>query len=245
MTRRHEIRARRVIVGGMSFMTELRHVVGSAADRALDFTMPATCVGCYREGTTLCRDCRMALGSRLGPSSNVVAAHGELLAPLARLESCAPFAGITRRAIDRLSAAGERRLSGPLGEAIATRWRTAGSGGDVLVPVPDSSASVRARGYDEAVLLARVAGRRLRLPVVEALGRASEAEASGTVFDVIAPELIVGRSVVLIDDVVTTGATLVACATALLKAGARVVSAVTVASDRGRTTAPQLARAVN
>lgn len=220
-------------------MSELRHVVGSAADRALDFAMPATCVGCYRDGTTLCRDCRIALGSRLGAESSVTAGiRAELPAPLLRLESCAPLAGITRRAIERLSAAGERRLSGPLGEAIATRWRTSGSGGDVLVPVPDSRASVSARGYDDAVLLARVVGRRLRLPVVEALGRTTGADASGVAFNVIAPELIDGLSVVLIDDVVSTGATLVACATALLKAGARAVSAVTVASDRRPAPAP-------
>lgn len=214
-------------------MTELRYVVGSAVDRALDLTMPASCAGCYRDGTPLCRECRTALSSRLGAGSDVTAwIPAALPDPLSRLESCAPFAGITRRALDRLSAAGERRVSGPLGDAIANRWRTAGAGGDVLVPVPGSTANVRARGYDESVLLARVAGRRLRLPVVEALGRAADAAATGQVFQVVAPELIRGLAVVLIDDVVTTGATLVACATALLEAGARVVSAITVASDR-------------
>jgi predicted amidophosphoribosyltransferase len=217
----------------MSFMADFRYVVSSAADLALDLAMPATCVGCYREGTTLCRECRSALRRRLGaipdaPSTTPV----ELPAPLFRLESCAPLAGITRRAVDRLSAAGERRLSRPLGEAIANRWKVAGAGGDVLVPVPDSAASVRARGYDEAVLLARAAGRRLHLPVVEALGRRTEAVPGDDAFEVIRADRIAGLSVVLIDDVVTTGATLVACATALLHAGAREVSAVTVASDR-------------
>jgi predicted amidophosphoribosyltransferase len=220
----------------MSFLADFRYVVSSAADLALDMAMPATCVGCYREGTTLCRECGRALGKRLAVASDPPATTPVgLPAPLFRLESCAPFAGITRRAIDRLSAAGQRRLSGPLGEAIANRWKAAGAGGDVLVPVPDSAASVRARGYDESVLLARAAGRRLHLPVVEALGRRTQTIPDGEMFEVIGARRIEGLSVVLIDDVVTTGATLVACAAALLKAGAREVSAATVASDRSPT----------
>jgi predicted amidophosphoribosyltransferase len=218
----------------MSFMAEVRYAVASAADLALDLAMPGTCVGCYREGTTLCRDCRVALSTRLrGDSNGRTALPTGPPAPLLQLEWCAPFAGITRRALTRLSDAGEHRLSSPLGEAIAKRWATAGVGGDVIVPVPASPSSIHARGYDEAVLLARVAGRRLGLPVIEALERKPTAlPATGRTFDVIGAGRIEGRAVVLVDAVVTTGATLAACATALIRARARVVSAVTVARDQ-------------
>lgn len=228
--------------GAMSLMTGLRFAVASVADRAMDLAMPVTCAGCFHERTTLCRDCRAALQARLekGPGARA-GIEAATPAPLLQLEWCGPFSGITRRALDRLGEGGERRLSGPLGEAIAHRWTSAGSGGDVLVPVPAAIHSTRARGYDEAVLLARVAGRRLRMPVVEALGRtAVVAPDRGGVFEVIVPERIVGRSIVLVDDVVATGATLVACASALMRAGARVVSAVTVARDD----APMLGTAV-
>jgi ComF family protein len=168
----------------------------------------------------------------------------DLPEPLLQLEWCAPFTGVTRRALHQLKYAGERRLAGPLGEAIASRWAVAGAGGDVLVPVPASADRVRERGYDQAVLLASVAGRRLRLPVVQAVARARETAAQFDLdrtarganvtgaFEVVAPEAIRGRWVVLIDDVVTTGATLAACARALLDAGALAVSAVTVARER-------------
>jgi predicted amidophosphoribosyltransferase len=220
----------------MSLMTELRYAVGAFADRATDFAMPTTCAGCYRAGTTLCAECRAVLQATLtrGPGVNAGTAAA-IPAPLLWLEWCGPFVGITRRALERLADGGDRRLSDPLGEALAKVWTRAGTGGDVLVPVPASVASTRARGYDEAVLLARVAGRRLRMPVVEALGRtATAAPDRGGEFEVTAADKIRGRSVVLVDDVVATGATLVACAAALMRAGATAVSAVTVARDQTR-----------
>ena len=217
----------------MSLMTEFRYAVGAFADRATDLAMPTTCAGCYRAGTTLCRDCRAVLQASLETEPDGKSRSTAVIpAPLLHLEWCAPLVGITRRALDRLGEGGERRMSGPFGEAIAQRWTSAGTGGDVLVPVPASAASRRARGYDAAALLARVAGRRLRMPVVEALGRkATAAPDRGGEFEVIAVEQIRGRSVVLVDDVVATGATLVACAAALMRAGAKAVSAVTVARD--------------
>jgi predicted amidophosphoribosyltransferase len=214
----------------MSLISGLSYALGSAADRALGLTYVSSCAGCYVEGSSLCRECRASLDRRLGSEpemSNRLAS--DLPAPLTKLEWCAPFTGLTRRVIDRLGEAGERRLSSPLGDAIANRWRRAGGGGDVLVPVPASTAHNQDRGFDEAALLAQVASRRLRMPVVQALGHPA-ADAGG--FEVIAAERIRGLSVVLVDDVVGTGDRLAACATALLEAGARVVSAVTVARDR-------------
>jgi competence protein ComFC len=219
------------MVGAMSFFSELRYAVESAAGRALELTLTSSCAGCYLDGSSLCRDCRASLESRLGTVPEVSTTFAlDLPTSLSKLEWCAPFTGLTRRALDRLGEAGERRLSGPLGDAIARRWKMAGGGGDVLVPVPANPERLRERGFDEAVLLAQEAGRHLHLPVVKALGhlQATGCEA----FEVIVPERIRGRSVVLVDDVVGTGDRLAACATALLDAGARVVSAVTVARDR-------------
>lgn len=215
-------------------MTDVRNAIAAVTDRAVDLAMPVTCAGCFNGGSPLCRECRAALQARLEEGPRVRAGiEVATPAPLLQLEWCGPFSGITRRALDRLGEGGERRLSGPLGEAIAHRWKREGSGGDVLVPVPASTDSIRALGYDEAVLLARVAGRRLRMPVVEGLGRTGVAVLDrGGVFEVVAVEAIRGRSIVLVDDVVATGATLVACASALLRAGARVVSAVTVAREQ-------------
>ena len=213
----------------------------------MDLALPASCAGCRREGSALCRECLPALDVRLHAAPGVeIGLPADLPAPLLQLEWCAPFTGTTRRALHALKYGGERRLAPPLGAAIARRWARAGAGGDVLVPVPASPDRVRDRGYDQAALLAEEAGRRLRLPVVRAvertrattaqfdLDRAGRAANLGGAFRVAPsrPAQVAGRWVILVDDVVTTGATLAACAVALLYGGAAAVSGVAVARER-------------
>jgi ComF family protein len=166
--------------------------------------------------------------------------------PLVRLEWCAPFAGTARRALHALKYAGERRLAKPLGEAVAARWAGSGGRGDLLVPVPVHASRRRERGYDQAELIAAAAGQALRMPMAPAvvrtrattaqyrLDRRHRAANVSTAFAVArgAEPIVAGRRVVLVDDVVTTGATLAATAHALLAAGALSVAAVTVARER-------------
>ncbi len=232
----------------MAALSGLRRTIGSFADRALDLALPASCAGCGREGEALCRDCRPALDVRLQADPGVaLGLPGDLPAPLLQLEWCAPFTGVTRRALHALKYDGERRLAPILGAAIARRWARAGAGADVMVPVPASPDRVRERGYDQAALIASEAGARLGLAVAPALertrattaqfdlDRASRATNLGGAFRVVAmPRQLgmAGRWVLLVDDVATTGATLAACATTLLGAGALAVSAITVARER-------------
>src|SRR5262249_35143153 len=170
--------------------------------------------------------------------------------PLLQLEWCAPFGGVVRRALHQLKYSGETRLATPIGEAVARRWERAGAGGDLLVPVPVHAEPRRPRGYDQAELIAAAAARRLRIPVSPILERARATTAQ---FDLdrrhratnvagafrlrpggahLGPRPLAGRWIVLVDDVVTTGATLSACATPPLDAGAIGVSAITVARER-------------
>jgi predicted amidophosphoribosyltransferase len=241
----------------MSFLAEIRYSVGSIADRAVEFALPVTCAGCYRPGTTLCRDCRTALKVRLAAGSGALGGCAAAVPGLHQLEWCGPYDGMTRRVLDRFSSDGERRMSEPLGTAIASRWAIAGMGGEALVPVPASPEHVREIGYDHTLQLARVAGRRLGLPVTEALlhgpagvtTRSSEPAGprspADRAFEVIAASRIAGRSVVLVDDVVVSGATLATCAAALLAAGARMVSAVTVARDHWSLAQPMATQAAD
>ena len=231
----------------MTVLGQVRTTFGAAASKALDLALPANCLGCRREGPPLCRECAPALDVRLKAVPGVpIGLPADLPAPLLQLEWCAPFTGVTRRALHALKYGGERRLAPPLGGAVARRWARAGVAGDVLVPVPASPDRVRDRGYDQAALIAGEAGRRLGLPVIMALertratvaqfdlDRAARASNLGGAFRVVenGPPHIVDRWVVLVDDVVTTGATLAACAAALLDAGAAAVSAVAVARER-------------
>ncbi|HXQ96685.1 MAG TPA: hypothetical protein VN800_07155 [Candidatus Acidoferrales bacterium] len=139
-----------------------------------DILLPPRCPGCGVEGAPICPRCMRPLERRLDePPGLPVGLAADLPDGLAQLEWCAASTGPVRAALLALKYDGERRVAEPLGRAAAMRWRRAGSGGAVVVPVPIHAERLRQRGYDQAVLLAGVAARELRLPMVPALQRAT------------------------------------------------------------------------
>lgn len=122
------------------------------------------------------------------------------------------------------------------------------AGADTIVPMPLHWYRYWRRGFNQAELLARVLGRKTGLPVVTGavarrkstspqagLTAALRRENVSGAFLVKRRHLIEGRRIVLVDDVLTTGATAATCAAVLRKAGARDVSVLTVArADRRR-----------
>ena len=232
-------------------MVAILRGLSNAASAALDLAFPAACAGCGREGEPLCATCRPALDARLELRGGTpIGLPADLPFPLLQLEWCAPFAGPVRAALHQLKYAGERRLARPLGEALARRWDRVGQGATVVVPVPVHAVRERQRGYNQAALIADVAAAALELPCVRALERARatvaqfelgrderSANVSGAFrirpnHRAAMPTDISDRWILLVDDVVTTGSTLAACATALEAAGARAVSAIAVARER-------------
>ncbi len=219
-----------------------------AASSALDAALPPACAGCGREGEALCAACRAPFRDGLArPPGVAIGLPADLPAPLLQLEWCAPFEGPVRAALHALKYQGERRLAPVLGSAVAGRWRVAGAGGDMLVPVPVHADRARDRGFDQATLIARAAATGLGLPYAGILVRhratvaqfhLDRAERAGNVAGAFAlarglpKDALADRWPVLVDDIATTGSTLAACARVLLDAGALGVSAITVARER-------------
>jgi ComF family protein len=231
----------------MAVMRGLASKVTTVTSQALDLALPATCSGCRREGDALCHSCARALDARLElPGGVPIGMPVDLPAPLLQLEWCAPFAGPVRAALHDLKYSGERRLARPLGLAVARRWRHVGVGATLVVPVPVHADRERSRGYDQAAMIADVAAAALGFQCLRALerrratkaqfelGREDRAANVEGAFEVRAPATaaLAACWVLLVDDVVTTGATLAACARSLEGAGAIGVSAITVARER-------------
>jgi ComF family protein len=196
--------------------------------RLFDVLFPTRCVGCGRTGATFCDACR----PRPEAARRVYGAHG------LAIDAAGRYAGVLRSAI-LLYKRGRRDAGDALSALLADRVAASLPENCVLVPVPTTRARQGARGFDQSVRLARALGARTDTPVLLALAqvagdaqrgrtRARRLAARGR-FACIAQELIAGTRVVLVDDVMTTGATLEDCASALDHCGARVSAAVVLA----------------
>lgn len=225
-------------------------IVGSGL---LDLLLPSRCGGCNRLGGLFCDSCRLAI-QRLEPPlcrrcglelEHAGASCGcrHRLRSLASLRSTGAYQGPLEKAIRRFKYDGRRPLARPLGRLIAEWVLLEGLAGDLVTCVPLHPRRQRARGYNQSELLAREAAARLGLecrfqltrwretPPQVGLDRASRLDNVRGAFRWRAQDLA-RSSVLLIDDVATTGATLDACAAALRAAGSGPVTGLTVARVR-------------
>ncbi|GAA1435435.1 ComF family protein [Microlunatus lacustris] len=218
-----------------------------------DLLLGAVCPGCREPGWGLCRRCRSALEAcrpalaptSAGPVTLACCPYDRLLSHLVTAHKEHGALGLAPVLAGRLAVAVHALLRG-------SRW----AGPVVLVPVPSASSAVRRRGYDATTTLARAAARRLRpghAVVVRRLlvqrrgvqdqaglgaaARSANLDGALRVRRWHRP-LPPGAVVVLVDDVVTTGATLTEAGRALAVAGAVLLGAATVAAAADPRTRP-------
>jgi ComF family protein len=161
--------------------------------------------------------------------------------PLVQMRAPLRYAEPTSQMIHRLKYEGSFALARPLAEILVAGWPAWAQPPDLIIPIPLHAHRRRQRGFNQSELLARPLSRSLGLPCDAAalqrirhtapqvgLGPEARAENVRDAFQAV-PERVGGRAVVLVDDVLTTGATMSAAARALLAAGATAVSAYCLA----------------
>jgi competence protein ComFC len=215
----------------------------------LDVLFPPVCGGCGKVGSHWCADCQQRVQVLNGTVCEVCglpqAADGVCNICRAEppyfhaLRAWAVFEDPVRKALHRL----KYRRDFSIGEALAAQMTDFAKGlnwhMDMLIPIPLSRQRMKERGYNQVGMIAKPLARALEVEFVpKALVRCkdtcsqvglSKQERQKNVLGAFQAVGVKGKTILILDDVSTTGSTLSSSAEALLLAGAKDVYALTVA----------------
>lgn len=230
--------------------------IRSSIDALTELVYPGRCVHCRRLGSYFCQNCRsqtVAVGDdiciRCGqPTSRRCTCHFCQTTPpdpLRAMRGVVFYGGSIDSAIQALKYEDLKQLAAPLAIYLIDYLENHPIPFDALVPVPLHPDRLTIRGYNQSDLLAERVGKARSIPVRTDLiirtrdtkpqvhlKRSERLENVHQAFEPAQAAALDGETILLIDDVCTTGATLIACAEALQLAGAGDIWALTVARAR-------------
>lgn len=196
-----------------------------------------------------CRRCAHRIES-IAPNENELLCGGCLRnpPPFDRTVVMGAYEGELQKLVQLLKYERMRPLGALLGRQLGERVAAAGIEADVVIPTPLHWRRRLSREFNQSALLARALASAIDVPCRPSWIRRSKATVSQTgltdrerhrnmraVFQVAAPAKLRGKRVLLVDDVITTGATLAACARVVKRAGAESVAVAAPARAQRRS----------
>ena len=217
---------------------------------ALDMLSPAQCFGCGKYGSFLCPSCEASCLRLQQPFCDRCAQPLQRSGPCSACRHSLPatdgirapylMEGAIRRGILDLKYRNLRSAAPTLGRLLGQWLGSNRVPGEALVPVPLHRRRMRDRGYNQSALLAKELGMLIQMPVAPGVlvrtrdtppqvSLPREERIRNVEGSFACPEKVDGQSFILVDDVVTTGSTLSACAAALKASGANSVWGIALA----------------
>jgi len=217
-------------------------------DKLIGVVAPHNCIGCGLEGDLLCGDCQQnklillpsfcyickketknsAICSECAPGSSLKSVHIGCL-----------YDGPANQLVQRLKFDRARAAAATMARRLNTTLPALDTS-ILITNVPTATSRIRQRGYDQAALLASALASQRGLAYKPTLAKTNQLRQvgasrqqrqtqSGVSFRVTSPKSVLGRHILLVDDVLTTGASLEACAKLLIQKGALSVRAAVFA----------------
>jgi ComF family protein len=201
----------------------------------LDLLFPPRCAGCGKVDTYWCANCQIEIDAIPFPALQPL----EINAPQLIVATTGKHEGRLQNAIWALKYENARQVSAVLGQRLTHRLDNTDWTIDIIIPVPLHTKRLRERGYNQSQLMGDYIARQRGIAMVPqaitrqidtrsqvGLNAQERQENMHNAFTV--DPLVRDKTILLIDDVFTTGATLSACTQAALDAGARAVYGLTV-----------------
>ncbi|OGF83331.1 hypothetical protein A3B18_00005 [Candidatus Giovannonibacteria bacterium RIFCSPLOWO2_01_FULL_46_13] len=216
----------------------MRDIIHTAFGKFLSVIFPDNCVGCGKEGQVFCQNCVVKTKKQTRTKASVLF--------LDKLYYWGIYEDKTlSRALRRFKYQGIQGLSEPFSDILKdliTPQLSYFSNDALIVPIPAHINRKRGRGYNQAELLAVKLSEKVPIPLapdilIKSKNTKSQTSLSGVErifnvknsFSVARPEFVKNKKIILVDDIITTGATLCEAAKVLKEAGANEVTGLVVA----------------